>query len=82
MRHAPCGFNTEATALQWLALADRRLSYFTGLYRNGRWTHYRASPEQFAEQMQEAIKVARVWARLASVRGRADDGKHDLRPAA
>jgi hypothetical protein len=82
MRHAPCGFNTEATALHWLALADRRLLYFTELHRSGRWTHCCTSPEQFAEQMQEAIKVARVWARLASVRGRADDGKDDLRPAA
>jgi len=59
MQHAPCGFNSEAIARKWLALADRRLLYFTGLYRSGRWTHC-CAPKQFAEQMQEAIKVARV----------------------
>jgi uncharacterized repeat protein (TIGR03809 family) len=82
MPHAPCGFNSEAIARRWLALADRRLLYFTELYQSGRWRHYCASREQFAEQMHEAIKVAQVWARLAGVRGLADDGKDDLRPAA
>jgi hypothetical protein len=82
MPHAPRGFDTEAIARKWLALADRRLLYFSELYRNGRWTRYCSSREQFFEQMHQAIKVAQVWARLAGVRGVANNGKDDLRPAA
>lgn len=82
MPHAPSGFDSKAIARKWLALADRRLLYFSELYRSGRWTRYCASREQFAEQMHQAIKAAQIWARLAGVRGSAHDGKDDLRPAA
>ena len=82
MPHAPRGFNSEAVARKWLALANRRLLYLSELYQSGHWTRYCASREQFAEQMHQAIKVARIWARLAGVRGLADKGKDDLRPAA
>jgi hypothetical protein len=83
MPFASRGFNSEAIARKWLALADRRLLYFSALYRSGRWTRYYATREQFAVQMHEAIKSAKIWARLAGVRGLADDGDDDnLRPAA
>jgi hypothetical protein len=82
MSHAPRGFDSEAIARKWLALADRRLLYFCELHRSGRWTRYCASQEQFAEQMHEAIKAAQIWARLAGVRGLAEDAKDELRPAA
>ena len=61
MQHAPCGVNSEAIARQWLALADRRLLYFTGLYRSGCWTHCCTSPERFAEQMKHIRRTHPEW---------------------
>jgi hypothetical protein len=88
MPHATGAFNFKPIAHKWLGLADRRLLYYSDLYRSGRWTHYYASREEFAEKMHEAIKAAQIWARLAGDVGRAgvqnlaDDGETDLRPAA
>jgi uncharacterized repeat protein (TIGR03809 family) len=82
MPHATDGFYFEPIAHKWLKLADRRLLYYSDLYRSGRWTRYYASREEFAEKMHEAIKAAQIWARLAGARGPADDGKDDLRAAA
>jgi hypothetical protein len=82
MPHAAGGFSFDAIARKWLALAERRLLYFSELYRSGHWTRYYASPEQFAVQMLEAIKAAKIWARLAGVRRVAEDHKDDLHPAA
>jgi hypothetical protein len=81
MPRANGGFNFDGIARRWLALADRRLLYFSQLYRSGRWTRYYASPEQFAAQMHKAIKAAQMWARLAGARGGAGDGKNDPHPA-
>ncbi len=81
-------FNFEPIAHKWLRLAERRLLYYSGLYRSGRWTRYYASREEFAEKMHEAIKAAQIWARLAGdvglagVQSLADDYETDLRPAA
>jgi hypothetical protein len=73
----------EVTARQWHALAERRLAYYSELYRSGRWARY-YSKEHFALRMLDVIKAARDWRDLA---GRSwgeqpvarDD---DLRPAA
>jgi uncharacterized repeat protein (TIGR03809 family) len=82
MPHANGAFDFEPIARKWLELADRRLLYYSDLYRSGRWTRYYASQEEFAEKMHEAVKAAQIWARLAGGRGLADDGPADLRPAA
>jgi uncharacterized repeat protein (TIGR03809 family) len=78
----PHAFSFEPIAHKWLELADRRLLYYSELYRSGRWTRYYASEEELAEKMHEAIKAAQIWARLAGGRDLADDGQADLRPAA
>lgn len=65
MSRAASAFNSDRIARRWLALADRRLLYYSQLYRSGRWRRYYASPEQFAAQMHRAIKAAQIWARLA-----------------
>ena len=49
---------------KWRDLADRRLAYFTELYRSGRWKHY-YSDESFVSRMRNVIKAAKVWADLA-----------------
>ena len=73
---------------KWRDLADRRLAYFTELYRSGRWKHY-YTPEDFTERMRDVVKAAKVWSDLADrsladqilaeQSARRDDG---LRPAA
>jgi uncharacterized repeat protein (TIGR03809 family) len=54
----------EATR-KWRDLADRRLTYFTELYRSGRWKHY-YTPESFAVRMRDVIKAAKAWGDLAN----------------
>jgi len=49
---------------KWRELADRRLAYFTELYRSGRWRHY-YTEETFTARMRDVIKAAKVWADLA-----------------
>jgi hypothetical protein len=49
---------------KWRHLADRRLVYFTELYRSGRWKHY-YTRERFAMRMLDVIKAAKVWGELA-----------------
>lgn len=75
-------FSVEPIAHKWLRLADRRLLYYSDLYRSGPWTRHYASREEFAEKMHEAIETAHIWARLAGGLCLADDGQADLRPAA
>jgi uncharacterized repeat protein (TIGR03809 family) len=50
--------------LKWRALADRRLAYFTELYRSGRWTHY-YTKESFTARMLDVIRAAKLWRELA-----------------
>lgn len=40
---------------QWLALAERRLAYFSELYRSGRWQRYYTA-ESFADQVVDVMK--------------------------
>ena len=49
---------------QWHDLAERRLAYFTELYRSGRWRRY-YQQEQFALRMLDVIRAARAWRDLA-----------------
>ncbi len=58
------GFRLDQISQKWRDLADRRLAYFTELYRSGRWKHY-YTPEDFAERMRDVVKAAKVWANLA-----------------
>ncbi len=68
---------------QWHALAERRLAYFTELYRSGRWQRYYAQ-EHFALRMLDVIKAAKAWGELAdrSWNGLPIKRDDDLRPAA
>jgi hypothetical protein len=50
---------------KWRDLADRRLIYFTELYRSGRWKHY-YTPESFTARMRDVIKAAKAWGDLAN----------------
>ena len=79
-----CDSRLEQVARRWHDLAERRLAYFTELYRSGRWQHY-YTQEQFGMRMLDVIKAARVWRDLA---GRSQPAlpeikrDDDLRPAA
>ncbi len=68
---------------QWHALAERRLAYFTELYRSGRWRRYYAQ-EHFALRMLDVIKAAKAWNDLAERSWNEPPVKRDddLRPAA
>jgi uncharacterized repeat protein (TIGR03809 family) len=70
------GLPFDDLSRRWHDLAERRLAYFTELYRSGRWTRYYASEEQFATRMLDVIRAAKAWARLA---GRAPEAS--ARPA-
>jgi uncharacterized repeat protein (TIGR03809 family) len=59
------GLPFDDLSRRWHDLAERRLAYFTELYRSGRWKRYYASEEQFAARMLDVIRAAKVWARLA-----------------
>jgi hypothetical protein len=71
----------DATARKWLTLAERRLLDLSDLYRSGRWVRYYDTKEQFAVQILDAIKVAKVWARMAGAR-RVADAEENERSAA
>jgi uncharacterized repeat protein (TIGR03809 family) len=55
----------QQIARKWLDLAERRLAYYHELYHSGRWRHYYASEEEFAERMLDVIKAAKTFARIA-----------------
>jgi uncharacterized repeat protein (TIGR03809 family) len=54
----------QPIARKWHDLAERRLRYYTELYRSGRWTHY-FTEERFAQRMLEVIDAAKRWRMLA-----------------
>ena len=58
------GPRLDEISRKWRSLADRRLLYFSELYRSGRWKHY-YTEESFAARMREVIKAARIWRALA-----------------
>ena len=49
---------------RWRDLAERRLAYYTELYRSGRWQHY-YTRERFGVRMLDVIKAAKTWRELA-----------------
>jgi hypothetical protein len=72
----------DEIACKWHDLAERRLAYFSELYRSGRWTHYYATREHFAIRMLDVIKAAKAWRKLAGHQPSAATGIDDLRSAA
>jgi len=87
------GRRLDKIAIKWHDLAERRLAYFTELYRSGRWRHY-YTQERFALRMLDVIRAAKAWRELAD-RSIADEilaerhfaaqfrsRDHDRRPAA
>lgn len=58
------GLRLDEISRKWRDLADRRLAYFTELYRSGRWKHY-YTPEDFTVRMRDVVKAAKVWSNLA-----------------
>jgi uncharacterized repeat protein (TIGR03809 family) len=68
---------------QWLTLAERRLAYFSELYRSGRWQRYYTA-ESFADQVVDVMKAVTVWRELVGQRAvqapASDTG--ELRPVA
>jgi uncharacterized repeat protein (TIGR03809 family) len=86
MQDLPGSPKLQSIARKWHDLAERRLNYYTELYRSGRWSHY-FTEDRFAVRMLEVIEAAKRWRDLA---GRPLSGKlegarpHDdnMRPAA
>jgi len=77
------GDRLRVIASHWHALAERRLAYFTELYRSGRWQRY-YSREHFALRMLDVIRAERQWRDIVE-RGRSlspEKRDNDLRPAA
>jgi uncharacterized repeat protein (TIGR03809 family) len=58
------GRRFDAISRKWCDLAERRLVYFTELYRSGRWTHY-YTREDFTLLMRDVIRAVKVWGELA-----------------
>ena len=76
------GPRLDEIARKWHDLAERRLAYFTELYRSGRWKHY-YTQERFALRMLDVIKAAKVWGELAAPAANSRRCRDDeLRPAA
>ena len=80
----------DAIARRWCDLAQRRLDYFTELYRSGRWKHYYSEPH-FVLRMRDVVRAVEIWSELAGrrpVNRRSPDGRRideeesRLRPAA
>jgi uncharacterized repeat protein (TIGR03809 family) len=58
------GSRLQEIARKWHDLAERRLAYFTELYRSGRWQRY-YTQERFAVRMLDVIRAAKTWSELA-----------------
>jgi|GEM_PF-854841 uncharacterized repeat protein (TIGR03809 family) len=78
--------NLQQIARKWHDLAERRLDYYSELYRSGRFRHY-FTEERFAVRMLDVIAAAKKWRDLAGLprperpeRNLRDDDK--MRPAA
>jgi hypothetical protein len=71
----------DNTTRRWLTLAERRLLDLGNLYRSGRWVRYYDTQADFAMEMLDAIRIARIWAQMAGAR-RVADAKDNKRPAA
>lgn len=56
----------EVLSRQGLDLAERRLSYYAGLYQSGRWQRY-YTPRDLAVHIDDAMKAVAVWRSLAGL---------------
>ena len=86
MQTLPGGHSIEEIARKWHDLAQRRLEYYTELYRSGRWRHY-YTEDRFAIRMLDVIAAARKWDALTGApasQPSEDRSRHDdkMRPAA
>jgi uncharacterized repeat protein (TIGR03809 family) len=70
----------DSIARKWHDLAQRRLDYFTELYRSGRWQHY-YTEEAMAARMLDVIRAVKLWAALLPAKSDNPDPGH-IRPAA
>jgi uncharacterized repeat protein (TIGR03809 family) len=66
---------------RWLALVERRLTYYVELYSSGRWQRY-YTRERFILLMHDAIHVVKTARRLTAPPPPPGSDKTDLRPAA
>ncbi|MDO8877455.1 MAG: TIGR03809 family protein [Pseudolabrys sp.] len=66
MQALPSGPRLDRIALKWHDLAQRRLDYYTELYRSGRWRLY-YTQERFAIRMLDVINAAKKWRDLAGL---------------
>jgi uncharacterized repeat protein (TIGR03809 family) len=74
------GLYFERVVPRWRDLAERRLDYYTELYRSGRWRRY-YSEEHFAVRMGDVVRVVKLWRDIAAQV--AEPGAADeIRPAA
>lgn len=64
---------------RWLDLAERRLAYFSELYRCGRWRRY-YTREQFAERVMDVMKAVAAWRTLSGEPPVKPSDDNDLRP--
>lgn len=64
MQDLPSSPRLQSIARKWHDLAERRLNYYTELYRSGRWKHY-FTEDRFAVRMLEVIEGAKRWRDLA-----------------
>jgi hypothetical protein len=83
MQALPSRPRLDQIALKWHDLAQRRLDYYSELYRSGRWRLY-YTQERFAARMLDVIAAARKFAELAGVPQNEKPPQRDdeLRPAA
>lgn len=51
-------------AVQWHALAKKRLAYLRALERSGRWRLF-YTPEKFSVSLHDAEQTVLIWAKLA-----------------
>ena len=58
------GLRLDQISQKWRDLANRRLDYFTELYRSGRWKHYYTA-DDFTARMHDVVKAAKAWNNLA-----------------
>jgi len=79
---APSGVpHLDELARKWLDLAERRLAYFTELYRCGRWRRY-YTPEQFAVRVEDVMKAVAAWRGLSGLPPEKPSDDNDPRAAA
>jgi uncharacterized repeat protein (TIGR03809 family) len=79
MQALPSRPRLNEIALKWHDLAQRRLDYYTELYRSGRWQHY-YTQERFAVRMLDVINAARKWRELAGM-PQAEQAEQGVQPA-